>query len=270
MTRYRLVALDVDGTIRTPERPMSERTKRAIARVVEAGAVVTVATGRMFLSARRVVREVGLTSPVVSYQGALVAEPESGRVLWHRPMTREQVREALEALKGWDVEIMGNLGDRVYVGRMSPWMEAYGQRNGVEVVAVGRLDRAPVEGMTRLVAVGDPEEVRRLEAALLRRLDSRMYVTRSLPQYCEILHPNAGKHRALAWLCRRLGLGRSQVVAFGNGYNDVEMLEWAGLGVAVGDAVPEVLAVADMVAAPMEEDGAAQVLERLLDLGQLG
>ena len=97
-----------------------------------------------------------------------------------------------------------------------------------------------------------------------------LYVTRSLPHFCEILHPEGGKDRALAWLCRRLGVQRGETVAFGNGYNDVRMLRWAGLGVAVADAVPEVLEAADMVAPRTEEDGVAQVLEQLLDQGLIG
>jgi hydroxymethylpyrimidine pyrophosphatase-like HAD family hydrolase len=95
-------------------------------------------------------------------------------------------------------------------------------------------------------------------------------VTRSLPHFCEILHPEGGKHRALAWLCGRLGIEEHETIAFGDGYNDVDMLRWAGLGVAVGDAVAEALQAADRIAPPMEEDGAAQVLEDLLGRGLVG
>ena len=100
--------------------------------------------------------------------------------------------------------------------------------------------------------------------------DSQLYITRSLPYYCEILHPEGGKDKALAWLCASLGIDQKETIAFGNGYNDVEMLKWVGLGVAIGGAVPEVLQVADRVAPPIEEDGAAQVLEDLLAKGLIG
>ena len=123
---------------------------------------------------------------------------------------------------------------------------------------------------SRLFAVGDPADIAMLETRLRERFDSRLHITRSLPTFCEILHPEGGKHNALQWLCDQLGIARSQVVAFGNGYNDVDMLRWAGLGVAVGDALPEVLEAADMVAAPLEEDGAAQVLEQMLQEGRIG
>jgi hydroxymethylpyrimidine pyrophosphatase-like HAD family hydrolase len=95
-------------------------------------------------------------------------------------------------------------------------------------------------------------------------------VTRSLPQFCEILHPKSGKDKALEQFCKRLSIGPEQVVAFGNGYNDVHMLRWAGLGVAIGGAVPQALAAADRTGPPVEEDGVAQVLEELLAQGMFG
>jgi HAD superfamily hydrolase (TIGR01484 family) len=135
---------------------------------------------------------------------------------------------------------------------------------------VGDLKEFAANELTRLVVVGDEQEIQRLETELKSEFNSRLYVTRSLPHFCEILHPQAGKDRALAWISEYLGVRQDETVAFGNGYNDVQMLEWAGLGVAVGGAVSEVLQVADRIAPPIEEDGAAQVLEELLDQGLIG
>jgi hypothetical protein len=117
------------------------------------------------------------------------------------------------------------------------------------------------------VAVGSEEEIPLLVAELGSRFDSQLYVTRSLPHFCEILHPDGGKDKALSWLCRHLGVREEDTVAFGNGWNDVPMLRWAGLSVAIGGAVPEILEVADRIAPPIEEDGAAHMLEDLLDKG---
>ena len=85
-----------------------------------------------------------------------------------------------------------------------------------------------------------------------------------------MIHPDGGKHMALEWLCGHLGIDTKSTIAFGNGYNDVHMLEWAALGVAVGDAVPEALSVADRVAPTLDQDGPAHILEELLDQGRIG
>ena len=267
---YRLIALDIDGTIRSNEYPLSERTRRTVARVMEAGAVVTLATGRMFQAARQSSALLDIKAPIASFQGAHVADPATGEVLWHQPLGPDMARAALDALAPWGMDVMAYHGDQVYVREMTPWIEAYGQRNEGRVNVVEDLKDFAANELTRLVAVGDEGEIQRLEAELKASFDSSLYVTRSLAHLCEILHPEGGKDKALSWLCRYLGVGEEETVAFGNGYNDVNMLVWAGLGVAIGGAVPEVLEVADRVAPPIEEDGAAQVLEDLLAQGLIG
>ncbi len=267
---FKLIALDVDGTIRSIERPLSDRTRETIERVKRTGAVVTLATGRTFLSALTASRDLDLTDPIATFQGAHVALPKTGEVLWHVPLTDTMVRETLEALGGWSgLDVAGYLGDEVIVLKLSDWARAYGERTGVVVRAVD-VDTFTERPLTRIVLRGAEREIERLEKSLKERFDGEMNVNRSLPYYCEILHPAAGKDKALSWLCAHFGIRREQTLAFGNGYNDVQMLEWAGMSVAVEGAVPQVLEVVDEVAPTMEEDGVAQVLERLLGEGRIG
>ena len=267
---YRLVALDIDGTIRSTEHPLSSRTRRTIARVMDAGVVVTLATGRMFQPAVQSTSELNIRSPIVSFQGAHVADPTTGEVLWHMPLTVEMASMALDELDSWGMQVLAYHGDQVYVNDMTTWVESYGQRNRVTINVVDDLKGFAVNEFTRLVVVGDEDKIHRLETNLNSDFQSQLHVTRSLPHFCEILHPDGGKDKALAWLCNYLGIRQDEVIAFGNGYNDVHMLSWAGLGVAIGGAVPEVLDVSDRVAPPIEEDGAAQVIENLLDQGLIG
>jgi Cof subfamily protein (haloacid dehalogenase superfamily) len=267
---YKLVALDVDGTIRSKEHPISDRTRRAIAQVIESGAVVTLATGRSYRSAVKQSQDVRITAPIVSFQGAHLADPATEEVFWHQPLTEALTREALDAMREWSGDVMAYYGHEVYVNKMTPWIEAYGGRNEVVINEVGDLQKVAGLEPTRLVAVGEPDEIEKLETRLQGIFDSALHVTRSLPQFCEILHPKSGKDKALEQFCKRLSIGPEQVVAFGNGYNDVHMLRWAGLGVAIGGAVPQALAAADRTGPPVEEDGVAQVLEELLAQGMFG
>ena len=245
---YRLIALDVDGTILTNERRLADRTRVAVARAGEAGAHVTLATGRMFPSAQRASLQLDIGTPIASSQGAYIADPVSGEVFHHLPLTEAMALKALPPVCASGMQVAAYDETGVYVDEMTPWAEAYAERTGTNVFAVGSLESVAARGLTRLVVVGDDREIELLEGTLIPELSPALYVTRSLPYYCEILHPDAGKDRALAWLCDHLGVRRDETLAFGNGYNDVRMLEWAGLGVAVADAVPEVLEVADRVA----------------------
>ena len=267
---YELIALDIDGTIRSNERPISARTRRAVERVTQQGAVVTLATGRMFQSALAPAAELSITCPIISYQGARIADPTTGKVMWHRPLTPAMALASLSALDTWEGEVLAYQGDEVYVEKLTPWVEGYRQRTQRPVRIVADLRELAPARLTRLVAVGGEEDIYELSLRLKTSFDARIHVTRSLPYFCEILHPQGGKHRALAWLCRHLGVRREKTVAFGNGYDDDRMLRWAGLGVAVSGAVPELLEAADRIAPPMEEDGVAHVLEDLLQRGLVG
>ena len=272
---YKLIALDIDGTIRTIDTPISDRTRRAVATARDAGAVVTLATGRTFRSAARNSMELDIDAPISAAQGAYIAHPISGETLRHRTLTESMALSALDALGSWDdaaggMQVIGFHSDGIYVSRLSEWAAAYGQRNAMTVHVVGDLRRVAGIGLTRLVVVGDDDGIEALERGIKSHLSAQMLVMRSLPHFCEILHPDGGKDSALAWMCDYYGIERSQTMAFGNGYNDIQMLAWAGLGVAVGDAVPDALAAADRIAPPLEEHGVAQLLEELLSQGLIG
>ena len=267
--RFRLIALDVDGTIRDRNRQISKRTRSAIDRAREEGAYVTLATGRTFLSALSASTDLDLTCPIITFQGAHVAESD-GEVLWHTPLTSEMTGAALDALSGRaEFDVMAYFGNDVFVVEMSDWTMDYGERNSIpiHVVHPDEIEAAP---MTRLVVRGDEDAIEALELELNDRFNGALYVTRSLSYFCEILHPDAGKDKAIEWLCSYLNISPRDTLAFGNGYNDIQMLSWAGLGVAVDGAVPQAAAVADFVAPSMEDDGVARVLEYLLDEGYVG
>lgn len=267
--RFRLIALDVDGTIRDRDRQISDRTRTAIGRVREMGAYVTLATGRTFLSALSASNDLALTCPIITFQGAHVARPD-GEILWHTPLTSEMTGAALDALAGRDeFDVMAYFGNEVFVMETSDWAIDYGERNSIpiHVVHSNKIKAGP---MTRLVVRGDDDAIEALEVDLNDRFDGALYVTRSLSYFCEILHPDAGKDKAIDWLCSYLNISASDTLAFGNGYNDIQMLSEAGMGVAVDGGVPQAIAAADLVAPSMEDDGVARVLEYLLDGGYVG
>ena len=271
---YKLIALDVDGTIRTANSPIAERTRNAVDAVRQAGAIVTLATGRAFKSATTNSAILNINAPIATSQGAYIADPVSGEVLLHRPLHPEMARAAVETLhplmSPGGMQAVGYHPGGLYVDRMSEWAESYGVRTEATVDLVSDLRDVAGDCLTRIVVVGDDDDIETLERVIKPNLSAQMLVTRSLPYFCEILHPKADKEDALAWMCDYFDVRQSETVAFGNGYNDIQMLKWTGLGVAVGDAVPEALTVADRIAPPFEQHGVAQVLEELLDEGLIG
>jgi Cof subfamily protein (haloacid dehalogenase superfamily) len=225
---------------------------------------VIVVTGRMFRSVRPYLQAAGIDEPVVCYQGAVVADPVSGRFLRHEPIPLELAREAIAAVEAEGYPLNCYVDDELYVARHTPESERYALFQHLEVHAVGPLLDWLDEPPTKLVAVGDPVELDGLEARLVEHFDGRMYISKSLPFFLEFASPEVTKGSGLAFLAEHLGFSQEKTVAFGDGENDVPLLEWAGYAVAVKNAHERVLEIADFVCPPVTEEGVAQVIEAYL------
>jgi hypothetical protein len=222
-------------------------------------------TGRMFRSVRPYALGAGLDDPVVCYQGAVVAEPVSGRWLRHEPIPLELAREAIAALNAEGFGLNCYVDDELYVAEITPEARRYADFQGLELHPVGDLaawlDRPP----TKLVVINDPEVLDDLKQRMLSRFDGRLYISKSLPYFLEFASRDVTKAAGLEFLSEHLGFARERTVAFGDGENDIELVDWAGYGVAVENAHDRVKEVADLVCPPVDEEGVAHVLEAYLD-----
>jgi Cof subfamily protein (haloacid dehalogenase superfamily) len=151
------------------------------------------------------------------------------------------------------------------VAALTPEARRYADFQNLEIHEVGDLvawlDRPP----TKLVVIDDPHVLDELEESMKAYFDGRLYISKSLPDFLEFASPNVTKGSGLAFLAARLGFPRESTVAFGDGENDVELLEWAGYAVAVENAHERVKAVADLICPSVDDEGVAQVIEAFLD-----
>jgi Cof subfamily protein (haloacid dehalogenase superfamily) len=218
----------------------------------------------MVQSLRRVLEPAALGEPIVCYQGAVVAEAD-GQVLLHVPIELELAREAIAAVLEAGFPPNVYVDDELYVERVTPESGRYANFQEIEIHEVGDL-RAWLEvPPTKLVCIGDPDALDGLAARLKGRFEGRLWISKSLPYFLEFATEGVSKASGLAFLAQRLGFTPAQTIAFGDGENDVELLEWAGYGVAVANAHERVKAAADLICPPVSEEGVASVIEALLD-----
>jgi Cof subfamily protein (haloacid dehalogenase superfamily) len=219
----------------------------------------------MFQSVRHYALEAGLDDPVVCYQGAVVAEPVSGRWLRHVPIPLEPAREAIRAVNALGFGLNCYVRDELYVATLTPEARRYADFQQLEIHEVGDLAAWLHEPPTKLVVIDDPKVLDDLEVRMKAHFDGRLYISKSLPYFLEFANPGVTKATGLDFLSREVGFARERTIACGDGENDVELVEWAGYGVAVENAHDRVKAVADLVCPPVDEEGVAQVIEAFLD-----
>jgi Cof subfamily protein (haloacid dehalogenase superfamily) len=202
--------------------------------------------------------------PVVCYQGAVVADPATGKFLRHVPIPLELAREAIAAIQDAGFGMNCYVDDELYVARVTPEAERYASFQHIELHEVGPLlewlDRPP----TKLVVVGEEHVLDELGAEMRARFRGRLFIAKSLPIFLEFAHPDVSKGAGLQFVADHFGLEPAKTIAFGDGQNDIELLDWAGYAVAVENAHPAVKAHADFICPSARDQGVAQVLEAFL------
>jgi hypothetical protein len=234
---------------------------------------VSIATGRMTTSARPYARELGLTDPLVAYQGALVRalppparDPRLGRLLAHRPLAADAARDVLDWARSVGLEPHVNHLERFVIGADDPRAEDYSTFLGARAEIVPDLRawlRHPVSKVISVAAASDPVP----EAVLAegrRRFAGRAEVTISHPRFLEFLAPGVSKLVGVRHLARRARVPLGRVLAVGDQFNDVEMIAGVGHGAAMPSAPAAVRAAARYVAPPLADEGVADLIERLV------
>jgi Cof subfamily protein (haloacid dehalogenase superfamily) len=203
--------------------------------------------------------------PVVCYQGAVVADPATGTFLRHVPIPIALAREAISLIQDDGHGLNCYVDDELYVARVTPEAEQYASFQNIELHVVGPLLEWLEREPTKLVVVGDPHELDALGVKMRAHFGDRLFIAKSLPIFLEFAHPAVSKGTGLQFLADRIGITPAQTVAFGDGENDLELLEWAGYAVAVENANPALKERANLIAPSVGEEGVAQVIEAFLN-----
>ena len=243
---------------------LQPRTLAALARARDEGLPVIVVTGRMVQSARRALAPAWLPWPIICYQGAAVVDAD-GEWLLHHPIELELARETIATVEAAGYPPNVYVDDELYVSQATEYSRRYADFQHIELHEVGDVVAWLPKPPTKLVCVGDPDELTRFGRLLEPRFGSRLWITKSLPYFLEFAALGVSKGSGLEFLSERIGFSPERTVAFGDGENDVELLEWAGYSVAVGNAHERVKAVADWVCGPVADEPVADVIEAILD-----
>lgn len=271
VNNIKLLVLDIDGTITGHSNTLSVTVKEVIAAVLAKGIKVAIATGRMYCSALRFHQEIGSTLPLIAYQGAWIQDPGNDKIHRHLPISREITQQLLEYFEQPDLRSLLSvhfyINDQLYVREITKETDNYQQRCGVTAIAIGDLRQLLDHEPTKILALSeDANLTQQLLADLrLRYKPTDLYLTTSVPTFLEAANTHVNKGNAVRYLAEEmLGLESHHVMTIGDNFNDVEMLDYAGISVAMGNAPTEVQAIANWVAPSIELDGAAVAMKKFL------
>ena len=266
MPSYKLIALDLDGTLLDSSLKLSEGNHAALRKAIDAGVHVVLATSRWYGLAKRTADRLEITTPIIASNGAIAKRPSDGSELMHLYVDAEAAREvvALGDDSGW--EMYTTVGDDTFM-KMRPGIIPEKLPAGLKV-ANRQSDQFGDRDPTCTMAFG-PEAVDQVEQQFVERFDSRAQFSINrpgggLPPYFVMTHPDAEKAAALKVVCEDLGASADEVIAMGDSESDLEMLRMSGLGIAMGNAAGAAKKAAVHIAPSNNDDGVAWAVEKFV------
>lgn len=263
---YRLIAIDLDGTLLTPrpQKIITPRTYQALHEAASLGVTIVIATGQNLAVLRHLCADLPLTAPQIIENGAIIADVRSGTFLHEKLFPTEQILPTLATLRTLGLYRAYHNYGHVYVDINTPRARNWYSPPVPPVIEVEDVASLYPRPCVKIVAIGEASTLRDKRRELEPLFVDKLNVTQSAYDLLEFLHPAASKGNALRTIAAELGIQPQEVVAFGDDHNDMSMLQFAGLGVAMGNAHDEVKEVADYVTLSNAEEGVAAVIERVI------
>lgn len=258
---YRLVALDLDGTLLDRNHRISPANADAIQECLDRGIQIVLATGRLFASIVGYCQSMRLAGPHITLNGAVIADTATGALDSLDSMTAEDMRFAAQALEAEGLEYVVFGRRSIYTRSFGPLCDLLVGYGEPEPIIVSSLDEHSVPDPVKVLAFLG-EDVASIVATA--KAGCRLDAVRTGPHFLEFLVPGATKGKALSRLISQSGVMREEVIAIGDGHNDVSMFSVAGLGVAMANAPVSVQEQAGAITGHFAEDGVASALWRFV------
>ncbi len=264
--KYKAIALDLDGTLTNSKKEISARTKAAVKEAKENGVQIILASGRPTCGILPVARELGIDGVyILSFNGAVISEYPSGNIMHSQSLKLSTVMRAANLAKKYGVNILSYDGDCIFT-------ETPDDIYAVKEASLNRINTLPVPSFTRYaeklgsitkcLCLANGERLEKVEKIMAKELSGESSVYRSEPYFLEIMPLNVDKAASLDILLNKLGLKSCELIACGDGFNDLTMIEYAGLGVAMENAQNSVKEKADVCAPSNDDDGVAHIIEK--------
>jgi Cof subfamily protein (haloacid dehalogenase superfamily) len=248
---FRLAAIDLDGTLLGPDKTISNENAAAVRRLTQNGVKVIIASGRRHQNSIRFQRQLQLSGPIIACQGGLIRDGESGNVIEAHFLPQSAAREIADEGEKHGVQAIYYHLDHLYVAeRNNQWLDLYESRVGERAESLPSLDQLDGRRALKIVWYGDPVVLQNIRPEVSALYSGKVDVLSTESENLEFMPRGINKATALAKVAEQFGITRQEVVTFGDGENDVQMLIWAGMGVAMRHGNSAAIAAAKLISPP--------------------
>ena len=261
----RLIAVDVDGTLLNSKKELTAAVKNAVAAVKDRGFLFTIATGRDIRGLRQFHDLLSPAVPVITYNGAEIRRAGSGELISATCLEEASASEIIRKGLSYGFSVIVWSRGVLYIGQAGRYSQGYPEMYGIRELELSEPEALAKMGVTKVIWAGEPGRIAGLEEELKASPIRGSECCTSDESYLEFMAEGVNKGAGLRAAAEALGLTRGEVMAVGDGHNDLPMLRWAGLSVAMGNASPEVKAASGFVTESCERSGLAIALKKLLD-----
>ncbi|MBG9775896.1 Cof-type HAD-IIB family hydrolase [Brevibacillus laterosporus] len=267
MQNYRMIVLDLDDTLLQDDHTISTRTKSALMKAQEAGVKVVLASGRPTYAMTHIAEELELEkygSFILSFNGAKIINCKTKEELFSSTLPVETVHDLYDISKKEQVGILSYDGDDIVAETVTAYTKKESEITGMNIKEVESFTQAITRPVVKVLMVDDPTKLAIVEKKLQKQLEGQLSVMRSKPFFLEFTEAGVDKGTSLHQLINKLGIEQAEVIAIGDSYNDLAMITFAGLGVAMGNAPDDIKEAANYVTDTNMNHGVAKVVETFI------
>ncbi len=259
----KMVVTDIDGTIYSEKNGLKNNVKACMQNLIKNGIHVAIATGRTYASAKYVADEIGIECPLICYQGGLI-NTYDGKILDVKYLPQDIARKIVAELRDRNIHMNVYIEDVLYVENDNDYIKAYVGNKGIDYFKVNSFDDLSFSKLNKILAIDNNPQ---LIEDLIKELQTKypeIYVVKSTDIFCEIANKEATKGNAIKFLANKLGFTEKEVLAIGDQNNDIEMVETAGIGVAMGNGTEEIKAKANYITDTVDNEGFVKAINKFV------
>ena len=259
--KIKLVVTDIDGTLMPINGSLPQQIKDTVNKMKSAGVKVVLATGRMYKAAEPVKHELGLDTPIICYQGSMIRD--ENEICFEQNVPKSTAAEIIKHIRSYNAHTNLYLRDRLIVENDDKYIKEYaGDRDLKYEVVSDLLD--VVDDATKLLAIHENADLVTKIRDDMKKIYPDLNIVKSTDYYCEFVNKNADKGIAIKFLAEKWGIQTDEILAIGDQDNDIQMLEAAGVGIAMGNGSPNIKKIADHICPTVLEYGFKTAMEEFV------